>query len=592
MTSTVSATCLGGEWLTTDRPAAAIGTPEALGEEHRLIRQTATEFVTTEVAPALDDLENKKWSRARDLVRRAGDLGLLGADVPESVGGVGLDKAASIVVGEAVGACPAFATTFGAQTGLVIIPILCFGTPEQRQRYLPRIVSGELVGAYCLSESGSGSDALGARTRATKQTDGSWILNGEKMWTTNGGFADVFIVFAKVDGEQFSAFIVERGFPGVASGQEEHKMGLHGSSTTPLVLTDARVPATNLLGDVGKGHKIAFNVLNYGRFKLAGMCTGSAKTVVAEAAAYALSRRQFGQPIASFGAIRHKLAEMTTRLYVVESMLYRTAGLIDGAIGAHGDDPAAVLAALEEFAIESSILKVAGSEMIGFVVDENVQIHGGNGFVRDYPAERHYRDARVDRIFEGTNEINRLLVPSMLIKRAIKGGLPILAAAKALSDEVLSPPAPRAAASTDEPLARAQATVAALKKTALLILGTALQRYGESLADEQEVVMLASDVVSEAFAAESAVLRAEAAAATDAARAALHVDAASVAAHDSGLRAEASARTAIAHVADGDERRLLLAALRRLLKVEPVDTIGARRRLAAAISNRRGYLFA
>src|SRR5579864_97637 len=592
MASTVSTPCRGGEWLTTDRPAAAIGTPEGLGEDHRLIRQTATEFVTAEVAPALDDLEQKKWSRARDLVRRSGELGLLGADVPESVGGVGLDKAASIVVGEAVGACPAFATTFGAQTGLAIIPILCFGTPDQRERYLPRIVSGELVGAYCLSESGSGSDALGARTRATKQADGSWILNGEKMWTTNGGFADVFIVFAKVDGEQFSAFIVERGFPGVASGEEEHKMGLDGSSTTPLVLTEARVPATNLLGEVGKGHKIAFNVLNYGRFKLAGMCTGSAKTVVGEAAAYALSRRQFGQPIASFGAIRHKLAEMTTRLYVVESMLYRTAGLIDAAIGTSGDDPAVVLAALEEFAIESSILKVAGSEMIGFVVDENVQIHGGNGFVRDYPAERHYRDARVDRIFEGTNEINRLLVPSMLIKRALKGGLPVLTAAKALMDEMLAPPTPRASAGTDEPIARAHATVAALKKTALLVLGTALRQYGESLADEQEVVMLASDVVGEAFAAESAVLRAEAAAVTDGARASLHVDAASVAAHDGGLRAEVAARTAIAHLADGDERRVLLAALRRLLKVEPVDTIAARRRLADAITSRRGYLFA
>jgi alkylation response protein AidB-like acyl-CoA dehydrogenase len=592
MTSTVSTTGRGGEWLTTDRPAAAIATPEGLSEEHRLIRQTATEFMTTEVAPALDDLEHKKWSRARELVRRAGELGLLGADVPESVGGIGLDKAASIVVGEAVGACPAFATTFGAQTGLAIIPILCFGTPEQRTRYLPRIVGGELVGAYCLSESGSGSDALSARTRATKQPDGSWLLNGEKMWTTNGGFADVFIVFAKVDGEQFSAFIVERGFPGVASGLEEHKMGLDGSSTTPLVLTDAHVPATNLLGQVGKGHKIAFNVLNYGRFKLAGMCTGSAKTVVGEAAAYALSRRQFGQPIAAFGAIRHKLAEMTTRLYVVESMLYRTAGLIDAAIGTGSDDPAVVLAALEEFAIESSILKVAGSEMIGFVVDENVQIHGGNGFVRDYPAERHYRDARVDRIFEGTNEINRLLVPSMLIKRAVKGGLPLLAAAKALTDEVLAPPAPRAPTRAEEPIAQAHATVAALKKTALLVLGAALQRYGESLADEQEVVMLASDIVSEAFAAESAVLRAEASAVTDVARAPLHVDAASVAAHDGGLRAEVSARTALAHVAEGDERRVLLAALRRLLKVEPVDTIGARRRLADAISSRRGYLFA
>ena len=592
MASTVSTPCRGGEWLTTDRPAAAIGTPEGLGEDHRLIRQTATEFVTAEVAPALDDLEQKKWSRARDLVRRSGELGLLGADVPESVGGVGLDKAASIVVGEAVGACPAFATTFGAQTGLAIIPILCFGTPDQRARYLPRIVSGDLIGAYCLSESGSGSDALGARTRATRQADGSWLLNGEKMWTTNGGFADVFIVFAKVDGEQFSAFIVERGFPGVASGHEEHKMGLDGSSTTPLVLADAHVPAANLLGEVGKGHKIAFNVLNYGRFKLAGMCTGSAKTVVGEAAAYALARRQFGQPIASFGAIRHKLAEMTTRLYVVESMLYRTAGLIDAAIGTSGDDPAVVLAALEEFAIESSILKIAGSEMIGFVVDENVQIHGGNGFVRDYPAERHYRDARVDRIFEGTNEINRLLVPSMLVKRALKGTLPLLAAAKGLMDEVLAPPAARASAGADGPIAHAHATVAALKKTALLVLGTALRQCGESLADEQEVVMLASDVVGEAFAAESAVLRAEAAAVTDVARASLHVDAASVAAHDGGLRAEVAARTALAHLADGDERRVLLGALRRLLKVEPVDTIGARRRLADAISSRRGYLFA
>jgi alkylation response protein AidB-like acyl-CoA dehydrogenase len=592
MTPTVSTTGRGGEWLTTDRPGTAIATPEGLSEDHRLIRQTATEFVTTEVTSALDDLEHKKWSRARDLIRRAGELGLLGADVPESVGGIGLDKAASIVVGEAVGACPAFATTFGAQTGLAIIPLLCFGTPEQRARYLPRIVGGELIGAYCLSESGSGSDALGARTRATKQADGSWLLNGEKMWTTNGGFADVFIVFAKVDGEQFSAFIVERGFPGVSTGLEEHKMGLDGSSTTPLVLADARVPAANLLGEVGKGHKIAFNVLNYGRFKLAGMCTGSAKTVVGEAAAYAQSRRQFGQPIAWFGAIRHKLAEMTTRLYVVESMLYRTAGLIDAAIGKGADDASVVLAALEEFAIESSILKVAGSEMIGFVVDENVQIHGGNGFVRDYPAERHYRDARVDRIFEGTNEINRLLVPSMLIKRALKGGLPILSAAKALTDEVLAPPTPRAPAHADEPIAQAHATVAALKKTALLVLGAALQRYGESLADEQEVVMLAADIVSEAFAAESAVLRAEAAAVTDVARAPLHVDAASIAAHDGGLRAEGWARTALAHVAEGDERRVLLGALRRLLKVEPVDTIGARRRLADAISRRRAYLFA
>jgi alkylation response protein AidB-like acyl-CoA dehydrogenase len=588
----VTASALGGDWLLADRPATPIATPESLGDDHRLIRQTATEFVDTEVTPALADLEAKQWTRAKALVRRAGELGLLGADVPEAVGGVGLDKAAAIVVGEAIGSSPSFATTFGAQTGLAIIPILCFGTPEQRQRYLPRIVSGEIVGAYCLSESGSGSDALSARTKATRQPDGSWRLNGEKMWTTNGGFADVFIVFAKVDGEQFSAFIVERGFPGVASGKEEHKMGLHGSSTTPLVLTDAQVPADNLLGEVGRGHKIAFNVLNYGRFKLAGMCTGSAKTVVAEAAAYAHSRRQFGQAIESFGAIRHKLAEMTSRLYAVESMLYRTAGLIDGTIGAAHDDPATVLAALEEFAIESSILKVAGSEMIAFVVDENVQIHGGNGFVRDYPAERHYRDARVDRIFEGTNEINRMLVPSMLIKRALKGGVPILKAAKALQDEVLGPPSPPAAAGATDALSHARATAAAIKKVAILLLGAARQKYGDKIGDEQEVMMLTSDVLTEAFAADSVVLRAEAAATSDAGRASLHVDAAGIVAHDGGLRADAAARTIIARVAEGDERRLWLGALRRLLKVEPLDTIGARRRLADAISSRRGYLFA
>jgi alkylation response protein AidB-like acyl-CoA dehydrogenase len=592
MTASTASAIRGGEWLLADRPAAPIATPEALGDDHRLIRQTATEFVETEVTPALDDLEAKKWSRAKDLVKRAGDLGLLGVDVPEAYGGVSLDKAAAIVVGEAIGSSPAFATTFGAQTGLAIIPILCFGTPDQRERYLPKIVSGEIVGAYCLSESGSGSDALGARTKATRQPDGSWKLNGEKMWTTNGGFADIFIVFAKVDGEQFSAFIVERGFPGVASGKEEHKLGLHGSSTTPLVLTDAQVPAANLLGEVGKGHKIAFNVLNYGRFKLAGMCTGSGKTVVAEAAAYALSRRQFGQPIATFGAIRHKLAEMTTRLYAVESMLYRTAGLIDGAIGDQHDDPAVVLAALEEFAIESSILKVTSSEMIGYLVDENVQVHGGNGFVRDYPAERHFRDARVDRIFEGTNEINRLLVPSMLVKRALKGGVPVIAAAKALQAEVMGPPTPAASTSSTDGVAQARATGAAVKKVAVLLLGAALQRFGDKLANEQEIVMLVSDVIAEAFAIDSVVLRAEAAKTTDGGRANLHADAAGIVAHDGSLRAEAAARTALAHIADGDERRVMLAALRRVLKVEPFDTIGARRRIADAIFNRRGYLFA
>jgi alkylation response protein AidB-like acyl-CoA dehydrogenase len=576
----------GGEWLTSDVSPDETFTPERLSDEHRLVGQTATEFVEKEVLPQLAQLETKDWALARKLIGRAGDLGLLGTDVPEAFGGVALDKAASIVVGEAIGVSASFATTFGAQTGLAIIPILCFGTEAQQKQYLPRIVSGEIIGAYCMSESASGSDALGARARATRQPDGSWRLNGEKLWITNGGFADMFIVFAKVDGEQFSAFIVERGFKGVAHGKEEHKMGLHGSSTTPIVLSDAEVPAANLLGEVGKGHKIAFNVLNHGRFKLAGMCTGGAKACIAEAVTYASARRQFGQPIASFGAIRHKLAEMTLRTFAVESALFRTAGLIDGAI----EGGVGLAAALEEFAVESSVLKVASSEMIDYVVDENVQIHGGNGFVADYPAERHYRDARINRIFEGTNEINRLLVPGMLVKRSTKGMLPIISAAKQLQDELLGPPAP--AAESDDALVNARRTVSAMKKTALMAIGLSLQAHGEKLQDEQETLVSLADVIIDVFIAESAVLRAEQAAGARATTAALQADAASVYAHDAGLRVETGVRTLLAALGEGDTLRTTLAALRRLMKVPPVNTVAARRRLADAVVARRAYLFA
>ena len=578
----------GGEWLIVDEPAAGVMTREQLPEEYRLIAQTTTEFMTNEAEPALEALERKDWPLARRLLARCGELGLIGVDAPESVGGVGLDKVAALVVGEAVGVNASVATIFGAQSGLVTIPLLCFGTPEQQQRYLPRILSGELAGAYCLSESGSGSDAMSVRTRASRQPDGSWVLDGEKLWITNGGFADVFIVFAKVDGERFSAFIVERGFPGVSSGKEEHKMGLHGSSTTPLVLAGAQVPASNLLGEIGRGHKVAFNVLNYGRFKLAGMCSGGAKASIADAATYAASRRQFGQSIDSFGAIRHKLAEMTIRAYAVESMLYRVAGWLDAGAGA-AHDPVAAAAALEEFAVEASLLKVAGSEMADYVVDENVQIHGGNGYVRDYPAERRYRDARVNRIFEGTNEINRLLVPGMLVKRALKGGAPVLQAAARLNEELLAL-APSTAAD-ESPLAAAERTVAGLKRTAVLALGLAADTYRERLADEQEVAMLVADVILDAFAADSARLRAARAADTSHPLAPLHADAASVFVHDAGLRAEQHARIALAAMQTGDALRVSLAALRRSLKVEPVNTVQARRRIADAVSRAREYIF-
>jgi alkylation response protein AidB-like acyl-CoA dehydrogenase len=581
----------GGAWLIEEAPADGVFTRERLNDEQRMIGRTAEEFIDKEVLPALDRLEQKDWALARSLGQRCAELGLLATDVPEAYGGLDLDKVSSVVVGEAIGRCASFATTFGAQTGLAITPILCFGTEEQKQKYLPRLVTAEIIGAYALSESGSGSDALGARARATRQADGSFLLSGEKMWITNGGFADIFIVFAKVlqgtgapgnsDGA-FSAFIVERAFPGVSSGKEEHKLGILGSSTTPLILQDAKVPAAALLGEIGKGHKIAFNTLNYGRLKLSAMCSGGARLAIEEAARYAGQRKQFGKPIASFGAIKQKLGDMVSRQYAVEAMLYRTAGLVDAMLeGGHA--PQQILAALEEFAIEASILKVASSEALDFILDENVQIHGGNGFVRDYPAERHYRDARVNRIFEGTNEINRLLIPGMLARRALKGGLPLIPAAKRLMDEIVAPPAMETGG--DAPLDAERRAVAAMKKVALMVLGTAMQTYGEKLADEQEVLLAAADIVIETFASESAVLRAAQAGGP------LHEAAARVYVNDAAVRVDASAKTALAAMTDGDTLRTLLAALRRLLKVTPINTVVLRRQLADATVERRTYLF-
>jgi len=572
----------GGAWLIEDIAPGDVATPERLSDEHRLMARTAADFVRQEVAPQLAVLEGKDWSVARRLVRRAGELGLLATDVPEDLGGLALDKISSIVVAAEIAADASFGTTFGAITGLAILPLIAFGTPEQQRRYLPRLASGEIVGAYCLSESGSGSDALGARTRATRLADGGFSLSGEKMWITNAGFADVFIVFAKVDGEAFTAFIVERTFPGVSIGEEEHKMGLHASSTAPVILQDARVPAGNVLGEIGRGHKVAFNVLNYGRLKLGAATVGGARTALAEAAAYAAQRHQFGRAIASFGAVRAKLATMAVRIYVLESLLVRTTGLIDRAIDAGTGSPAArLLAALEEYAIEASIAKVAGSETADYAVDENVQIHGGNGFVSDYPAERRYRDARVNRIFEGTNEINRLLIAGLLARRAAKGDIGLIAAAKRLADEVTGPLA--GDGGDDSPLAAARRTVAGLKKAALLVLGTAMQRFGDRLADEQEALMSAADLVIDTFGAESALLRAEQARADGARHGDVHEAIASTAVADAALRVEMTAREAVAALTDGDTRRVTLAALRRLLKAAPVDTVARRRTIAAHV---------
>ena len=586
--TTSAAASRGGAWLL--ESPASIFTPEQLSDEHRLIARTTEDFADSEVLPALDGLEQKDWALARKLLKRCGELGLLGVNVPEAYGGVELDEVSSLIVSENIARSASFGATYGAQANLSILPILMFGTDDQKSRYLPGLVAGDIIGAYALSEAGSGSDALSARARADRQPDGSFRLSGEKMWITNGGFADLFIVFAKVDGEHFSAFIVERAFVGVTSGHEEHKMGLHGSSTTPLFLQDVAVPAANLLGEIGRGHKVAFNVLNFGRFKLGAMCLGGCRLAIGESSRYAATRRQFGEPIASFGAVRHKLGEMTARTYALEALMFRTAGLIDANLAAaDGARGPALLAALEEFAVEASIAKIAGSETLDFVVDENVQIHGGNGYVHDYPAERHYRDARVNRIFEGTNEINRLLVPGMLIKRATKGDLALIPAAKRLLDELLSP----AVLPVDDdgrlPLAAETRAVEAFKKVTILAMGAALQRYGHALTGEQEILLWLADLAVDSYAAESAVLRAQAS--SSAGDGALHAAAASALVCDAVIRVEVTARHVLAALSEGDTLRSNLAALRRLLRLAPASAVPARRTLSDATVSRGAYIF-
>ena len=555
----------GASWLFDITAPDSIFTPERVTDEHRLIRQTADEFVANEVLPFAERLEAKDWAFVRELVVKCADLGLIGTDVPEEFGGIGLDKVSSLIVSEAVGRLASWAVTFGGQTGLSITPLLCFGTEEQKAKYLPRLVTGEILGAYALSETGSGSDALGARCRAVRQADGSYVLSGEKMWFTNGGFADLFTVFAKVHGEggagdgEFTAFLVERAFGGVTTGKEEHKMGLHGSSTVPLLLQDARVPAANVLGDVGKGHKVAFNVLNYGRFKLGAMCSGGARFIIGEAARYAAERRQFGRPIAEFGAIRYKLSEMAIRLYAVESMLFRVAGLLDQAIaGRH--DSAAVLAALEEFALEASIVKVAGSEMMDYVVDENVQIHGGNGFVRDYAAERHYRDARVNRIFEGTNEINRLLIPAMIARKH--------------PDRLNGPFEVREGASVPE----------AIATLARMVLHTAQATYGKTLQDQQEVLGFTADLLIDAFACDSVNARASASGDP------LHRAVADVYLHDAAARVETAATNAL-ETMEGSGEKWLPLVWSTMSAVPVLNTVSLRRQIADLIVARKKYPF-
>jgi alkylation response protein AidB-like acyl-CoA dehydrogenase len=588
------ATVKGGSFLVESCRPEEIFTPADLGDDQRLVGQTAEEFVTKEVLPLAHELEQHKEGLMPTLLKKAGELGLLGGGVPEAYGGSGLDKISGTLLAEKLSAYASFAVSHGGHSGIGTLPIVYFGTEEQKNRYLAKLATGELLAAYCLSEPHAGSDAQNARTRAELSADGkNWILNGQKMWITNGGFADVFIVFAKVDGEKFSCFIVERGYPGFSVGAEEKKMGIRGSSTVPIFFENCRVPKENLLHEIGRGHIVAFNILNVGRFNLGAYCLGGAKKVLEAAAKYAQERTAFGKPIGAFGLIRAKLAEMAIRIYAVESMIYRSAGMIDAAMSAAGsaaDRTQQLMKVLEEYAVESSISKVYGSEVLDFVVDEAVQIYGGYGFHEDYPVARAYRDSRINRIFEGTNEINRLLIIQMLLKRAMSGTLPLIPAATKLADEILA--GPQLEEGPTGALAEEERAVAGAKKTFLLAAGAAVQKYREQLAEQQEIVGALANLVMESYAMESSLRRAQkAVAARGEAAAAPIVDAARAFLYDAADRAEKEARTALAAVAEGDLLRTQLAVLRRFAKREPADTIALRRRIAAAVQVGNRYPF-
>ncbi|MBA3571659.1 MAG: acyl-CoA dehydrogenase family protein [Pyrinomonadaceae bacterium] len=582
----------GGAFLIEELTPQEVFSPEDFNEEHRMIAETTRQFMDNEVIPRIDDLEKHDWKLSRELIKKAADLGLIGANIPEEYGGLGLDQTSGALIGENIGRSASFATTLGAESGIGLLPLVYFGTDAAKEKYLAKIAAGDLVTAYALTEAGSGSDAMAAKATARLSEDGThYVINGEKMWITNGGFADIFVVFAKVDGDKFSAFMVERQ-PGLTSGAEEHKMGIKGSSTTALVLSDAKTPVENLLGEVGKGHKIAFNVLNIGRFKLGAMCIGGMKLMVQESIRYANERHQFGKSISSFGAIKAKLAEQCIRTWVGEAMIYRTLGMIEAGIGAvDTKDMDARLRAIEEYAAECSIIKVALSEYCDFVADEMVQIYGGYGYSAEYPAERAYRDSRINRIFEGTNEINRLLIPGRLMKSALSGNLPLLPAAQALMDEILSPQ--MAGFDDDEQvLAAEQKLTQNAKKVALMTLGTAAQKYMMTLADQQEIMMGIADIILDTYAMESAILRAQKLAASEGEEAAArYIDITRVFCNDAVERIEARAKNTLAAMSEGDELRTLLAALRRFTKLTPMNTVTARQRIADVVIQANKYVY-
>ena len=596
-TSVVPSTKIsGGSFLLDERRPDEVFTPEDFTEQQQLIGQTTEEFALNEIVPNIEKMEHKDFSVTRDLLKKAGEMGLSSVEIPEAYGGLEMDKVTAAVIADHIAKYAGFATTWGGHTGIGTLPIVYFGTEDQKKKYLPRLGAGEIIGAYALSEASSGSDALNCRARAQLSPDGKhYILNGEKMWITNAGFADLFTVFAKVDGEKFTAFLVEKTFPGFSIGAEEHKMGIRGSSTCPIILNDCKVPVENVLGDIGKGHVIAFNILNVGRFKLGAMCVGGARLSLENATAYAKQRKAFGKVIADFGLVREKLANMATLIYVGEAMVYRTVAMMDTALSevdkSAADAARQTLKAIEEYAVECSIIKVWGSEMIDYVVDETVQIYGGYGFVEEYPAERAYRDARINRIFEGTNEINRLIITGFLLKRAMSGQLPLMPAIKALMDEVLS--GPSSSEEVEGPLAEERTLVTQAKKLGLFAAGSATQKYMQAIQDQQEIMGAIADMVIGTYAMESAVLRAQKIVEKQGeAAAALPIAMTRVYLSQAMEKVESAAKKVIAAVADGDMLRTQLAILRRLGKHEPFNTIELCQQIAAKVIERGKYTLA
>ncbi len=585
--STATRVIPGGSFLISNPSPADCFFPEDFTEEQRQIAQTTAEFALNEVVPASDAIEAKDFSVTRRLIKQASDLGLTSVDIPEEYGGLEMDKVTSAIIAENIAKQGSFSVAFSAHVGIGTLPIVWYGTPEQKKKYLPKLASGEFIGAYALSESTSGSDALNARTRAVLSSDGqSYVLNGEKMWISNAGFADLFTVFARCEvkegkdagKERLTAYLIERGTPGLTIGSEEHKLGIRGSSTCPLILTDCKVPAANLLGEVGKGHHIAFNILNVGRYKLGNAAVGAARMCLGNGIRYAKERKAFGKTISEFGLIQEKLAAAAIGVFIGEALSYRTVAMIDAALaGVDQQDPAAIQKAIEDYAVECSIVKVWDSEMLDQVVDDVVQIYGGYGYVEEYPAERAYRDSRINRIFEGTNEINRLIITGWLIKSAMSGKLALMPAIKQLMDEVMAGPSERP--EREGSLAEAYALLDSAKKLTLFAAGAATQKYMQQLADQQEVMAAIADMVIEAYAMESGILRANKIL-SGKGSADIATAMARVYAEKAMEKIEISARRVLAAVAEGDMLRTQLTILRRLAKHDPADTIGLRRQIA------------